>query len=723
VIEMMIEMECRALGGLNSNTVVMNTRQALAAGLRSGGPIQLKGGRTSVGQLQLDDDVEVGQIGMGPTMRINLRVKEGDTISGNQIRAQGISKARLQPTGQPLDEASFGAVRAALTDVYVRKGDRFIVTVSGEPIELCITRSRPGHGWLTSDSEIQLVGKPTKQGNGAIPSVSFDDIGGLDETIQEMKEIAVVPLIHPEVYKKAGQEPPKGILLYGPPGVGKTLLAKALAREAQCNFLTISGPELFTATYGESERKLREMFEQAKRDAPSVVYIDEIDAIASSRKTGNGELEKRILTQLLVELDGFEERGKVLVVGSTNMMESIDDALLRAGRFDRRIHVPYPDLDGREHILNIHTQSMPLADEVSLNALAKDTNGFTGADIANLCRQTAAASIRRVFPMERLMNAAQISEEELNNVTIQVQDFEEGMQRSMPFQVELRRPAKIGNISIDQVIGHKEAKKELKEHLVDPILHREQFEAMGLTCKGGVLLHGPPGTGKTMLGRAVANLSNVQFMSVSGPEFLSKWVGESERAVRELFQRAQELAPVVVFFDEFDAIGSQRDGQGGSHHTNSVVAQLLTLMDGLGGDDEIYFMASTNQPDLVDRAFLRPGRFDTSVFVGPLHRPLFPTFFENETQGVSQLIDAVDWEDITGQMVDKAPGAQLQGYVDKAKRISVQRALALGSEPCLERIDLDLALLETPSLSGGVERRPREIDDWGQDDDDDWVVP
>ena len=440
----MIEMECKALGGLNSNTVVMNTQQALAAGLRSGGPIQLKGNRTSVGQLQLNDAIEVGQIGMGPTMRINLRVKEGDSISGNHIQAQGISKARLQPTGQPLDEASFGAIKAALTDVYVRKGDRFIVTVGGEPIELCLTRSRPGHGWLTSDSEIQLVGKPTKQANGAIPSVSFDDIGGLDETIQEMKEIAVVPLIHPEVYKKAGQEPPKGILLYGPPGVGKTLLAKALAREAQCNFLTISGPELFTANYGESERKLRDMFEQAKRDAPSVIYIDEIDAIASSRKTGNGELEKRILTQLLVELDGFEERGKVLIVGSTNMMESIDDALLRAGRFDRRIHVPYPDLNGREHILSIHTQSMPLADEISLSALAKDTNGFTGADIANLCRQTAAASIRRVFPMDRLMNAAQISEEELNNVAILNQDFEEGMQRSMPFQVELRRPAKIG---------------------------------------------------------------------------------------------------------------------------------------------------------------------------------------------------------------------------------------------------------------------------------------
>ena len=720
---MMIEMKCKAVGGLKSNTVVMNTQQALAAGLHSGGPIQLKGNRSSVGQLFLDDAIEPGFIGMGPTMRINLRVKEGESVSGDQIRAQGISKARLQPTNQPLEEDSFGAIKGALSDVYLRKGDRFIVTVGGEPIELCLTRARPGHGWLTSESEIQLLGKPVAQKDGHIPSVSFDDIGGLDETIQEMKEIAVVPLIHPEVYKKAGQEPPKGILLYGPPGVGKTLLAKALAREAQCNFLTISGPELFTGTYGESERKLREMFAQAKREGPSVIYIDEIDAIAGSRKTGSGELEKRILTQLLVELDGFEERGKVLIVGSTNMMESIDDALLRAGRFDRRIHVPYPDLAGREHILNIHSQSMPLADDISLSGLAKDTNGFTGADIANLCRQTAAAAIRRVFPMARLLNSAQISEEELNDVLIENSDFEDAMPRSIPFQVELRRPAKIGNFSIEDVIGHKEAKKELREHLVDPILHREQFEAMGLTCKGGVLLHGPPGTGKTMLGRAVANLSNVQFMAVSGPEFLSKWVGESERAVRELFQRAQELAPVVVFFDEFDAIGRQRDGQGGSHHASSVVAQLLTLMDGLSGQDEIYFMASTNQIDLVDRAFLRPGRFDTTVFVGPLGRPLYAAFFEKETENVSHRLDAIDWEDFTGQLVDQATGAQLKGFIDKAKRICVQRALSTGSDPCLERLDLDLALLSSPVLSGGVERPRRDDDDWSDDDEDDWVVP
>ena len=722
MMNMTIEMECKALGGLKSNTVVMNTQQALAAGLRNGSPIQLKGKRTSVGQLSFDDArVEQGQIGMGPTMRLNLRLKEGDAVSGEHIRAQAMTKARLQPVGQTLDEGSFAAIKGALADVYIRKGDRLIVTVSGEPIELCVTRARPGHGWLTAETEIQMVGKQANQKDSGVPSVSFDDIGGLDDTIQEMKEIAVVPLIHPEVYKKAGQEPPKGILLYGPPGVGKTLLAKALAREAQCNFMTISGPELFNAQYGESERQLREMFARAKREAPSVIYIDEIDAVASSRKNGSGELEKRILTQLLVELDGFEERGKVLIIGSTNMMESIDDALLRAGRFDRRIHVPYPDLAGREHILNIHTQSMPLDEDVSLSALAKDTNGFTGADLANLCRQTATASLRRVFPMQRLENPAEFTEEELSELIIQVEDFEQALSRSIPFQVEIRRPAKIGQFSIDDVIGHKEAKKELKEHLVHPILHREKFESMGLTCKGGILLHGPPGTGKTMLGRAVANLSNVQFMAVSGPEFLSKWVGESERAVRELFQRAQELAPVVVFFDEFDAIGRQRDGQGGSGHTNSVVAQLLTMMDGLGGNDEIYFMASTNQIDLVDRAFLRPGRFEKSVFVGPLPRQLFSTLFENEIRNVPHLIDSVDWDEIAAQMVDKATGAQLKGFVDKAKRISVQRALLHNEDPRLERMDLDLALLGLPELSGGVERVQPDNDNW--DDDDDWVVP
>ena len=510
-----------------------------------------------------------------------------------------------------LDDEILNAAVRGLRDVYVCKDARFVVNINGDPVELCATKVKPEHGWLVEETTIETRTSPFA-GGANIPTVSFADIGGLDETIAEIKEIAIVPLIHPEVYQKAGQDLPKGILLYGPPGVGKTL-AKALAREAQCNFININGPELFMGTYGDSERKLKEIFAQAKKEAPTVIFIDEIDAIAGSRKDNKGQLEKRILTQLLTELDGFEERGQVLVVGSTNLMDSIDDALLRAGRFDRRIHVPYPDVEGREHILSIHSATMPLEPEFSLNAWAKQTNGFTGADLANLCRYAAVAAMHRVFGNERLMRPEELSEDELSELEISDEDFELAKVRATPYQVERRLPANMGFHDIDDIIGHEEAKAELKEHLVAPIQHKEMFESMGLNCNGGVILHGPPGTGKTMLGKAVASLSGVQFMAVSGPELLSKWVGESERAVRELFQRAQEAAPVVLFFDEFDALGRQRDGGDSSAHSNSVVAQLLTLMDGLGSNEDIYLMASTNQIDLVDRAFLRPGRFDRTI--------------------------------------------------------------------------------------------------------------
>ena len=532
---------------------------------------------------------------MGATMRLNANVNEGETIRLRPLAAQAMQRIRFQPLVGDLDDETFNAALRSLRDVYVCKDARFVVNINGEPVELCATKVKPEHGWLVEETTIDARNKAVRRRGANIPTVSFADIGGLDDTIEEIKEIAIVPLIHPEVYQKAGQDPPKGILLYGPPGVGKTLLAKALAREAQCNFININGPELFMGTYGDSERKLRDIFAQAKKEAPTVIFIDEIDAIAASRKDNKGQLEKRILTQLLTELDGFEERGQVLVVGSTNIMESIDDALLRAGRFDRRIHVPYPDIEGREHILSIHSATMPLEPDFSLNAWAKQTNGYTGADLANLCRHAAVLAMHRVYGIERLMQSEELSEDELTELEISDEDFELAMDRATPFQVELRRPTNMGFHDMDEIIGHDDAKAELKEHLVAPIQHKDMFEAMGLNCNGGVILHGPPGTGKTMLGKAVASLSGVQFMAVSGPELLSKWVGESERAVRELFQRAQEAAPVVLFFDEFDALGRQRDGGDSSAHSNSVVAQLLTLMDGLGSNEDIYLMASTNQ--------------------------------------------------------------------------------------------------------------------------------
>jgi transitional endoplasmic reticulum ATPase len=723
----MIELTCQANASIGENKVAIAFEDCAPNDLRAGAPVLVVGNKKTVAQIVISEAAEPGQVLIGATMRLNANVNEGETVRLRQLGAQPMQRIRFQPLTEGLDDETFKAAIRGLKDIYVCKDARFVVNVNGDPIELCATKVKPEHGWLVEETTIEARNKAVRRRGANIPTVSFADIGGLDKTIEEIKEIAIVPLIHPEVYAKAGQDPPKGILLYGPPGVGKTLLAKALAREAQCNFLNINGPELFMGTYGDSERKLREIFAQAKKEAPTVIFIDEIDAIAGSRKDNKGQLEKRILTQLLTELDGFEERGQVLVVGSTNIMDSIDDALLRAGRFDRRIHVPYPDIEGREHILSIHSSTMPLEPGFSLNAWAKQTNGFTGADLANLCRSAAVAAMHRVYGNERLMRPEELTDDELSELEISDEDFEVAKVRAKPYRVERRQPANMGFHDINDIIGHEEAKAELREHLVAPIQNKEMFEAMGLNCNGGVILHGPPGTGKTMLGKAVASLSGVQFMAVSGPELLSKWVGESERAVRELFQRAQEAAPVVLFFDEFDALGRQRDGGDSSAHSNSVVAQLLTLMDGLGSSEDIYLMASTNQIELVDRAFLRPGRFDRAIYVGPLEKQHFVEFFVNETKDCLSDVSGDEWTAFITQLVDEATGAELHGLINTAKRNSVSRAIANGQNlAVLEHRDLVAALLSVPHLFSGYARDLPPAEDWADetdDEDDDWVVP
>ena len=719
----MIQLVCQTSQDIGENKIAISLYDSMEAGLRAGSPVRVIGNKPTVAQVIISDEHEPGQVLMGATMRINASVSEGEEVQVSPLEAKVLQKVRFQPLAAGFDEQILQQAVARLKDIYVCKGDRFVIQLNGEPVEVCATRVRPNHGWFVPETTYEIKTKPVRIRGRNIPSVSFEDIGGLDDTIEEVKEIAIVPLLHPEVYQKAGQDPPKGILLYGPPGVGKTLLAKALAREAQCNFILINGPELFSAAYGESEKKLRDIFAQAKKEAPTVIYIDEIDAIASSRKDGKGQLEKRILTQLLTELDGFEDRGQVLVVGSTNMMESIDDALLRAGRFDRRIHVPYPDKSGRTHILSIHTASMPLEEEFSIDQWARNTNGYTGADLANLCRHAAVAAIHRVYGVDRLMDLDLVEDDELSNLTITHEDFELSLEKARPYRIDQRQPSNIGLYKMDDIVGHDEAKMELNEHLVLPISHKEMYEAMGLNCNGGVILHGPPGTGKTMLGKAVANLSEIQFMAVSGPELLSKWVGESERAVRELLQRAQEAAPVVLFFDEFDALGRQREGGESTTHSDSVVAQLLTLMDGLGSGENIYLMGSTNRMELVDRAFLRPGRFERTIYVGPLEKQKFSEFFEREIRNCDCDISDDEWEQIISKMVDEATGADLHGLVNTAKRNAVSNALEEGSDsPILSLKHMMRALHSTPHLFSGFVNKIENQDDL-DDDDDDWVIP
>ncbi len=408
----MVELKCVAFGGLEGNLVAVNLPTAQNHGWRNGQPVGVKGGRQTVAILHIRNELSDGELGMGPTLRINAEIREAETVEVETFDARSLNKVKLQPTHDDITQHEADEVRRSIRDTYVCKGDHIKFNVHGMPLEFQVTSCRPRHGWLTGETELTVETKQAKRPRGNLPTVSFDDIGGLDETIEAIKEIAVVPIVHPEVYLRTGQDPPRGIVLHGPPGVGKTMLAKALAREAQCTFHSISGPEIMRGVYGESEKILRELFEQARRDSPSVIYIDEIDAIAASRDKVSGELEKRVLTQLLTLMDGFEERGRVLVIGSTNRLDSIDMALLRAGRFDRRIHVPYPDHDGRVKILEIHTSNMPL-DGVELVEWARKTNGYTGADLANLCRHASTLCLRRHFGLERLVSPDEFSEEEL----------------------------------------------------------------------------------------------------------------------------------------------------------------------------------------------------------------------------------------------------------------------------------------------------------------------
>lgn len=718
--------------GGSGKFVEINTELAELWGIVNGSPVKITGLKNTVAVVRCQQDLSPDVIAMGSTIRINAKVREGDEVEVTKIDAAPLEAAVICPVSRDLTEAEMEMVNSIQFDDYVSRLDHFISYVNNEPIEFQIMKCKPAHGWLTSNTNCKVSGKRSRKAIIEVPSISFDDIGGLDDTIEDIKEIAIVPLVHPEVYVKSGQEPPKGILLYGPPGVGKTLLAKALAREAQCKFVTISGPEIISARYGDSERAIREIFQQAKKEAPAVIYIDEIDAIAGNRKDSRGELEKRILTQLLIELDGFDDRGQVLVVGSTNMMETIDPALLRAGRFDRRIHVPYPDINGREQILGIHSRNMPL-EEINLSEWAKRTVGCSGADLANLCRHASSQAIKRTFGLQRLVNPDSFSEDELSELKIIQQDFESGFENFTPWATSERRPAAIGRVEFEEVIGHQSAKNELIEHLVQPINHPEVYESLGLSSSGGILLHGPPGTGKTMLGKAAASLANVQFMAVSGPDFLSKWVGESERAVREIFQRAEELAPVVLFFDEFDAVGRARSNSESAHHSSSVVAQLLTMMDGLKSSDGIYLMASTNKPELIDEAFLRPGRFCKSIEVGPLSRELYGDFFHKSIEKVNSEISELEWADCISQMKDQATGAELQGFIDSLKRITARRCIEQDTQVCLKREDLTKTFSEYRTLNS-ASYQPEQViieDDWDQDDiedwdneeDDDWVVP
>ncbi|GAA0726525.1 transitional endoplasmic reticulum ATPase [Halorubrum trapanicum] len=500
-------------------------------------------------------------------------------------------------------------------------------------------------------------------GTGEGPDVTYEDIGGLDDELEQVREMIELPMRHPELFKRLGIDPPKGVLLHGPPGTGKTLIAKAVANEIDANFHTISGPEIMSKYYGESEEQLREVFEEASEESPSIIFMDELDSIAPKREEAGGDVERRVVAQLLSLMDGLEERGEVVVIGATNRVDAIDQALRRGGRFDREIEVGVPDRDGRKEILQVHTRNMPLTEGIDLDEYAENTHGFVGADLESLAKESAMHALRRIRPKLDL-ESDEIDADVLNSIQVTESDFKEAMKGIEPSA--LREVfVEVPDVSWDQVGGLGDTKERLRETIQWPLEYPEVFEELDMQAAKGVLMYGPPGTGKTLLAKAVANESESNFISIKGPELLNKYVGESEKGVREVFSKARENAPTIVFFDEIDSIATERGANSGDSGVGErVVSQLLTELDGLESLEDVVVIATTNRPDLIDSALLRPGRLDRHVHVPVPDETARRRIFEVHTRN-KPLADDVDL-DALARKTEGYVGADIEAVAREA---------------------------------------------------------
>lgn len=513
-----------------------------------------------------------------------------------------------------VDEDFTNFVKNRLMERTLVEGDTTLVMMLGHAIPFTVSKTRP-HGIIkvTAETKLTILNEPAPEGKG-LPRTTYEDIGGLQVEIQRVREMVELPLRHPELFQRLGIEPPKGVLLHGPPGCGKTLLARAVANESEANFYSINGPEIMSKFYGESEARLREIFQQAQQNAPSIIFVDELDAIAPKREDVTGEVERRVVAQMLALMDGLSGRGNVIVIGATNRPGALDPALRRPGRFDREIEISVPDKKGRHEVLQIHTRGMPLASDVDLNKLAAMTHGYTGADLAALTRETAMKALRRYLPQINL-EEERIPPEVLEKMEVTMDDFLGAYKEVTPTAMR-EVYIEVSSVHWEDAGGLEEVKQHLKEAVEWPLKNPEIFTRLGIRPPKGILMYGPPGCGKTLLARAVATESEANFISIKGPEVFSKWVGESEKAIREVFRKARMAAPAVIFLDEIDSLTPRRGmGMSDSGVSERVISQLLTEMDGITTLQDIVVIAATNRPDMVDSAVIRPGRFDRLIYV------------------------------------------------------------------------------------------------------------
>jgi len=578
----------------------------------TGDVIEVKGKRRTVAKcLPLyPSDEGKGIIRIDGLGRNNSGIAIGDSISVKKIKAVAAEKIIVAPLEAipPIDERYLAD---ALESVPLIKGDNVMVPYFGGRLTFQIIGVTPNaDAVLVTQKTVFTIAEKGETLRG-VPQVSYEDIGGLRDEIVNVREMIELPLRHPEIFEKLGIEAPKGVLLYGPPGTGKTLLAKAVANESNAHFISISGPEIMSKFYGESEARLREIFKEAREKAPSIVFVDEIDSIAPKREEVTGEVERRVVSQMLSLMDGLEARGKVIVISATNRPNAIDPALRRPGRFDREIEIKVPDKKGRSDILNIHTRNMPLADDVDLKRIASVSHGYVGADLEYLCKEAAMKCLRRLLP-EINLDDEKIPPETLDKLIVNGEDYKKALMQVTPSgmrEVYIENP----DVQWADVGGLDDTKQELQEAIEWPMKYPTLYEKLGHKMPHGILLHGASGTGKTMLAKAVATESEANFVSVRGPELLSKWVGESERGIREIFKRARQSSPCVVFFDEIDSIAPIRGAGAETQVTERVVSQLLTELDGMQEMHGVVVLAATNRADMIDPALLSPGRFDKII--------------------------------------------------------------------------------------------------------------
>ena len=578
----------------------------------TGDVIEIKGKRRTVAKcLPLyPSDEGKGIIRIDGLGRNNSGIAIGDTISVRKIKAVAAEKVVVAPLEAipPIDERYLAD---ALESVPLIKGDNVMVPYFGGRLTFQVIGVTPAaDAVLITQKTVFHIAEKGETLRG-VPQVTYEDIGGISNEIKKVREMIELPLRHPEIFEKLGIEAPKGVLLYGPPGTGKTLLAKAVANESQAHFISISGPEIMSKFYGESEARLREIFKEAREKSPSIIFVDEIDSIAPKREEVTGEVERRVVSQMLSLMDGLEARGKVIVIAATNRPNAIDPALRRPGRFDREIEIKVPDKKGRKDILAIHSRNMPLSEEVDIEKISSVSHGYVGADLEYLCKEAAMKCLRRLLPVLNL-EEEKLPPETLDKLIVNQEDFTKALIEVTPSgmrEVFIENP----DVKWDDVGGLSEVKQELQEAVEWPMKYPGLYDKLGHKMPRGILLHGPSGTGKTLLAKAVATESEANFVSVRGPELLSKWVGESERGIREIFKRARQSAPCVIFFDEIDSIAPIRGAGGETAVSERVVSQLLTELDGMENMHGVVVLAATNRADMIDPALLRPGRFDKII--------------------------------------------------------------------------------------------------------------